>query len=990
MLLYFGLLFVAMLILTSVIRIYGIPFTSFMGEYSQRRQEFFHELELIADLKKTHFVNWLDERIHDAQTHATNPLLRDQIAILRKKDQALQATVAPANLWNAVQQTSEFQTLSEYFQIIQRNNPVYSAVQLIQPDGQILLSTDMAQLGTQFLELPLLTTRTSRFILTQTSNKQLNKLIILHPVYTVNATELQGWFILQIKREALEKTLQVHHSLYTTDETFLINDKLDILTTHPTHSDCSCLAIREPLLRAMAQEQAALFTNTDCHQQPLLVLYRPLLQLGNTRWGIVLKVDADQSLNHLKYTIWSSLLVSGSLSLLLGLGLTFSVAYRLSRPLHALSQTILKVQTGNLAARAIVYTRDEVGLLATIFNTMLERVQYTHSGLEQLVNQRTTELHESNANLAVALGEMQQLNQRLKQEVAIRAQIEAEIRQKQREQNAIFDAVPAFIWHKNNYNRVLWMNKAAANLCDIVPHQAPYGCPFEELFATQSDVLYQDDLRVIATGEPQLGLIHQLQTIQGKQLWAQMDIVPYFNEEKQVIGVIVSAVDISARIHAERALKDSEQCFKAILHTAVDGIVMINVKGEIQFYNPSLAKMFGYHEEELHGANIRILMPKPHSEQHDAYIKNYLHTGKNRILGFGREIVGQRKDNSIFPIFLSVSELTINNERMFTGIISDITQLKQAQRDLEASKAKLEIQNKAYSRFVPREFLSFLGKDSIAEVQLGDQVQREMTVLFSDIRSFTQLSEKMTPAENFRFINAYLGKMEPVVKAYKGFIDKYIGDSVMALFPDGADDAVCGAIAMLQTLEKFNEVRVARGEVPIAIGIGIHTGTLMLGTIGGENRMDGTVISDAVNLASRVEDLTKIYGASLLITEHTYNRLIDVNEYAIRLIDKVKVKGKTQPVIVFEVLDGEAIKMRDAKLATLPIFTEAFAAYQRRNFEIAERLFSQCLEQNPQDQAACIYLKRARHLQQLGNNSIWDGVSEFGEKEYESSRIISY
>ena len=988
MLLHFGLLFITMLILTNVIRIYGVPFTSFQGEYLQRQQETFRELELMADLKKISFINWLNERIGDAQTHATNPLLRVQIEIINSKKQALQAT-APETLWKVMTRAVEHQLLSQYFQLIKQNNPAYVTLQFVQPDGQILLSTNPTEIGEQLTESLLTMTRSGTLALTQLQDKQIDSLIISHPVYASNAPELLGWFVLHIKRDTIEKLLLIQHGEYPASEAFLVNDKLDILTAHSTHQDCVCLAVREQLQQVILKEQSASFTNINCHTQPVLMLYRPLLRLGETALGIGLKVDANQSVNQLKYTIWSSLFISGFLSLLLGLGLTFGVAYRLSRPLRALSQTILNVQTGNLAARATVYTRDEVGLLATIFNTMLERVQHTHAGLEQLVNQRTMELHESNANLAIALGEMQELNDRLKQEVAIRAQIETEIRQKQREQNAIFDAVPAFIWHKNNYNRVLWMNKTAANLCDIMPYQAPYGCPFDELFATQSDILYQDDLRVITTGEPQLGLIHQLQTVQGRTLWAQMDIVPYFNEEKQVIGVIVSAVDISERIHAERALRDSEQRFKVILHTAVDGIVMINPLGTIKFYNPSLAKMFGYHEDELQGANISMLMPKPHCNQHNSYIENYLKTGKNRILGFGREIIGKRKDDSTFPIFLSVSELVINNERMFTGIISDITQLKQAQRDLEVSKEKLEIQNKAYSRFVPREFLSFLGKETIADVQLGDQVQQEMTVLFSDIRSFTQLSEKMTPAENFRFINAYLSKMEPVVKAYKGFIDKYIGDSVMALFPNGADDAVCGAIAMLQTLETFNEERTTRGEEPIAIGIGIHTGVLMLGTIGGENRMDGTVISDAVNLASRVEDLTKIYGASLLITEHTYNKLVDVNEYSIRLIDKVKVKGKTQPVIVFEVLDGETIKMRDAKLATLSIFAEAFVAYQRRNFDLAELLFAKCLEKNPKDQAARIYLDRARHWQKLGNNEAWDGISELFEKDSELLRSTS-
>jgi len=536
MLLHFGLLFVAMLILTNIIRIYGVPFTPFQGEYTQRQQEFFHELELIADLKKTQFINWLDEQISDVQTHATNPLLRAQIAMIHQKKQALQPTLSAEDSWNIVQQETSYQLLLQYFQLIKRHHLDFATLQFVQLDGQILLSTHTVEIGELLATSSWTAIRSHTLVSTQLPDKQLDSLIISQPVPAPDTPELLGWFILHIDRAAIEKLLLIHYSRYPATEAFLINDKLDVLTVHSPHQDCVYSATREQLQLATIEEKAESFTHTDCKNQPILVLYRPLLRLEETKWGIVLKTDANQSLNQLQYTIWSSLFISGFLSLLLGLGLTFGVAYRLSRPLRALSQTILKVQTGNLAARATVYTRDEVGLLATIFNTMLERVQHTHAGLEQLVNQRTTELHQSNANLAIALGEMQELNDRLKQEVAIRVQIETEIRQKQREQNAIFDAVPAFIWHKNNYNRVLWMNKTAANLCDIVPHQAPYGCPFDELFATQSDVLYQDDLRVIETGEPQLGLIHQLQTIQGRKLWAQMDIVPYFNEEKQVLA----------------------------------------------------------------------------------------------------------------------------------------------------------------------------------------------------------------------------------------------------------------------------------------------------------------------------------------------------------------------------------------------------------------------------------------------------------------------
>jgi len=172
-----------------------------------------------------------------------------------------------------------------------------------------------------------------------------------------------------------------------------------------------------------------------------------------------------------------------------------------------------------------------------------------------------------------------------------------------------------------------------------------------------------------------------------------------------------------------------------------------------------------------------------------------------------------------------------------------------------------------------------------------------MTTMFADIRGFTTLSETMTPQENFKFINGYLTQMEPIIDKYNGFIDKYIGDAIMALFPTCADDAVQAAIAMLKKLVDYNQGRQRAGYQLINIGIGIHTGPLMLGTVGGQNRMDGTVISDAVNLASRVEGLTKIYGTPLLITEQTYSSLTDVSQYHIRVIDCVTVKGWHQTEI---------------------------------------------------------------------------------------------
>ena len=317
------------------------------------------------------------------------------------------------------------------------------------------------------------------------------------------------------------------------------------------------------------------------------------------------------------------------------------------------------------------------------------------------------------------------------------------------------------------------------------------------------------------------------------------------------------------------------------------------------------------------------------------------------------------------PILLLTAKNQVHDliEGLETGANDYLAKPIAKQELLARIKTHLRLSNlnRAYSRFVPHEFLQLLEKESIVDVHLGDQTQQELSVLFADIRNFTELSEQMTPSENFKFINGYLSKMEPAIVENGGFIDKYIGDAIMALFPGDADQALQGAIAMLRNLGRYNQQRAAAGYMPVRNGIGINSGLTMLGTVGGLSHMDSTVISDTVNLASRIEELTKYYGVPLLISQDTLVRLHEPNAYAYRLIERVQVKGKSEPVSLFEVFDADSEALRNGKQRGKTTFEAAIVEFSLGNYTAALTGFETCLQSAPEDVVAAQYRDRCNY-----------------------------
>jgi DNA-binding response OmpR family regulator len=294
--------------------------------------------------------------------------------------------------------------------------------------------------------------------------------------------------------------------------------------------------------------------------------------------------------------------------------------------------------------------------------------------------------------------------------------------------------------------------------------------------------------------------------------------------------------------------------------------------------------------------------------------------------------------------------------------------------------AELASLNGVYERFVPREFIDLLKKKSVLEIHLGDQVIQKMTVMFADIRGWTTLLEKMTPQQAFNFINAYLRRVTPVIKECNGFIDQYYGDGVMALFPGPPDDAVKAAVAMQIAVAEYNKERGRDGYDPIGIGVGLHLADLMLGIIGSEDRMQGAVVADAVNLAARIEGLNKLYGSYVSLSDETFFAIKKPNKYRHRFIDKVRVKGREDAVTVYEVFEGDPAAIAGLKEQTKPSFESGLQLYYDRKFSEASVQFNHVLEKNPADLAARIYLKRCANYMVNGVPSDWTGVETLLEK----------
>ncbi|MBE9040617.1 CHASE2 domain-containing protein [Oscillatoriales cyanobacterium LEGE 11467] len=440
----------------------------------------------------------------------------------------------------------------------------------------------------------------------------------------------------------------------------------------------------------------------------------------------------------------------------------------------------------------------------------------------------------------------------------------------------------------------------------------------------------------------------------------------------------ISAAMALVRYDSHKTRTESQQRLNQFLEAMPVGVAVLDASGKPCYVNGRIEQLLGK------GA-FSNLFSEELSQAYNLYLSGTDRYYPAQQQPLVRALSGET--SSVDNIDLRVGDRTVPLESWGAPIFDregnidyaiaafrDITERQKAQqehqqflqelsglnRELdEALNAELQLTDAA-GRFVPHQFLNLLGYDSLVDVKLGHAVEQEMSILFADIRNFTTLSETMTPEDNFKFINAYLSRMEPAVIENNGFIDKYIGDGIMALFSGDldADDAVNAGISMLQRLADYNTTRRRPDRPPLKIGIGINTGSMMLGTVGGKDRIDSTVISDTVNLAARIEGLTKIYRTSLLISSNTFFNLEDTARYCIRLIERVNVKGKLDKVSFFEVFDADSPEIRDRKQEIKTQFEQGILLYHLGKMTEARHIFQTCLEKIPNDPITQIYLAR--------------------------------
>jgi adenylate cyclase len=447
----------------------------------------------------------------------------------------------------------------------------------------------------------------------------------------------------------------------------------------------------------------------------------------------------------------------------------------------------------------------------------------------------------------------------------------------------------------------------------------------------------------------------------------------------------MKAFNIQAGVALQNAklfdtVKQQERMQRDILRSLSDGVISTDKEGKIIAVNESARELLGIDSQErLDGELMNNLLR----------VEGKDNTDENRFVQWLNEALTGKTPKSrqqYYPDQTLVCKGTqqkrsVNLSLNTIADASDDSKVRGALVVMEDISDEKRLKSTMY-RYMTQELAEELLK--LDDAKLGGD-RKEVSILFSDIRSYTSLTESLEAEEVVSMLNEYFESMVEAIFKYKGTLDKYIGDAIMAVFgsplplQDHAWRAVQTSIEMRQRLKTFNENRESNQKIPIRIGIGINSDSVISGNIGSSKRMEFTAIGDGVNLGSRLEGASKQYGCDIIISEYTFAPCKDLIWY--RELDCIRVKGKNEPVRIYEVVDLSSQQISQQKQDVIDLYHQGRGYYLKRQFRKAWNEFATIVEElAPDDKAAKLQMERSQHFLNNPPPDEWDGVWTLTEK----------
>ncbi len=440
----------------------------------------------------------------------------------------------------------------------------------------------------------------------------------------------------------------------------------------------------------------------------------------------------------------------------------------------------------------------------------------------------------------------------------------------------------------------------------------------------------------------------------------------------------MEAFNIQAGVALQNAklfatVKQQEQMQRDILRSLSNGVISTDNAGKIIAVNESAKQLLGFSEKDsLEGMSVREVLRFKEGD-FAKWFRDALEAAdeKARQQYYPDRTLLSRGSEQQRSVNLSVNTI---------ADAADNTKVRGALVVMDDISDEKRLKSTMY-RYMTQELAEELLK--LDDAKLGGD-RKDVTVLFSDIRSYTALTEKLKAEEVVSMLNEYFESMVDAVFRHKGTLDKYIGDAIMAVFgsplplEDHAWRAVQTSLDMRERLVEFNKLRTAANKEIIRIGIGIHSDSVISGNIGSSKRMEFTAIGDGVNLGSRLESASKQYGCDIIMSENTYHPCAD--RVRVRELDKIIVKGRTQPVSIYEVVGLNSDPIPALQEQIIDLYHKGRQLYLKRDFALAIGQFAQVMAIDPSNKAADLHMQRCQHWLRTPPPEDWDGAWTLTEK----------